>query len=105
MYVSVCEWGGGGGGGLSENAVTFCHGKNGPTHNLSRGPNMAAIFCLRPNLAARFGPRGQDIAARFGPRTECDSQIWSHPAKCGPSRWDQIWLPCLILGPNLAALM
>ena len=52
-----------------------CHGKNGPTQNLSRGPNLAAIFCPGPNLAAVFGPMGQNLAARFRPRTECGSQI------------------------------
>ena len=65
--------------------LAHCHGKNCPTQILSRGPNPAARFCLGPNLAATFGPMGQDIAARFGPRTECGCQILSHFAKCGPS--------------------
>ena len=36
------------------------------------------IFCPGPNLAAVFGPLGQDLAARFRPRTECGSQILSY---------------------------
>ena len=47
-----------------------CHGKNRPIQVLSRGPNMAAIFGPRLNMAAKFGPRGPDVAAIFGPRTQ-----------------------------------
>ena len=83
-----------------------CHGKNGPTQNLSRGPNLAAIFGPGPNLAAVFGPMGQNLAARFRPRTKCGSHIWSYSTiiLCGPTTWDQIWQPYSVLGRNLAAI-
>jgi len=84
--------------------VWACHGKNDPTQNLSRGPNLAAIFCPGPNLAAVFGPMGQNLAARFRPRTKYGSHIWSYSAICGPTTRDKIWQPYSVLGRNLAAI-
>jgi len=37
------------------------------------------------NLAAIFGPTGQDIVATFDPRTEYDRQIWSTLPNMVPS--------------------
>ena len=88
-----------------------CHGKNGPTQNLSGIWDKIVLpdLVLGQNMAARFGPTLPNVVLLH--RTKCSCHIiWRTHYVLGPNLVDtlcpMIKFGChIVIGPNLAALI